>query len=275
MSVSLGGPSPVGRNSGVVYDVWRILPPEWSRKIVALRHALNLSQHDFAEKLNMSAMAVSRWERALLEPTARAYIRLGILSDDPLSWFFWQRAGLSTADIMRVLPAAEHRLSREKLDTLKVVHAGPREKAPKIKPTDFVAIPVLPVDVATLGERTEEVKDLDQLKPESLWAAPASWCPNPAKTISLRVKGNSMSPLILNGYLIAVDTSKTSREKLRGQIIVAWSKKTRQLVVSRLLSFDHTDALVSDHREYQSVSLAAESGWRIVGKVLWWAGKPN
>jgi transcriptional regulator with XRE-family HTH domain len=82
----------------------RIFPPEWSRKIVALRHALKLSQHDFAEKLNMSAMAVSRWERALLEPTARAYIRLGILADDPLSWFFWQRAGLSTADIMRVPP---------------------------------------------------------------------------------------------------------------------------------------------------------------------------
>jgi len=75
---------------------------------------------------------------------------------------------------MRVLPAAEHRLSREKLDLLKVVHAGPREKAPKIKPADFVAIPVLHVDVATLGERTEEVKDLDQLKPESLWAAPAA-----------------------------------------------------------------------------------------------------
>ena len=84
-----------------------------------------------------------------------------------------------------------------------------------------------------------------------------------------------MSPLILNGYLIAVDTSKSSREKLRGQIIVAWSKKTRQLVVSRLLRFDHTDALVSDQRDHESVSLVGESGWRIVGKVLWWAGKAN
>jgi transcriptional regulator with XRE-family HTH domain len=249
--------------------------PQWSLKIASLRHRLNLSQSALAKKLNMSAMAVSRWETAKLEPTARAYIRLGNLVDDPLSWFFWERAGLSTADIMRVLPAAQHRLSRERLDVLKVVHAGAGKKTAKVEPMDFVAISVLPVNAATLGERTQEVGDLDQLKPESLWAAPASWCPNPAKTISLRVKGNSMSPLILNGYLIAVDTSKSSREKLRGQIIVAWSKETRQLVVSRLLRFDHTDALVSDHRDHKSVSLAGESGWRIVGKVLWWAGKAN
>lgn len=249
--------------------------PEWSLKILALRRSLNLSQSDLAEKLDMSAMAVSRWERGKLEPTARAYLRLANLVDDPLSWFFWGRAGLNTADIMRVLPAAERRLRGGKFDVVKVVHAGAGRKTEKVKPTDFVAIPILPVDAATLGERTEEVSDIDQLKPESLWAAPASWCPNPTRTISLRVKGNSMSPLILDGYLIAVDTSKSSREKLRGQIVVAWSKKTRQLVVSRLIRFDHTDALVSDHREHQSVSLAAESGWRIVGKVLWWAGKPR
>ena len=37
----------------------------------------------------------------------------------------------------------------------------------------------------------EEVPDLDQLKPQALWAAPAEWCPNPERTISLGVKGNS------------------------------------------------------------------------------------
>jgi phage repressor protein C with HTH and peptisase S24 domain len=175
---------------------------------------------------------------------------------------------------MRVLPAAERRLSREKLDSLNVVHAGVGHKQLKPKSTDFVTVPVLPVKVAALGEHAEEVGDLEQLKPESLWAAPASWCPNPTRTISFRVKGNSMSPLILNGYLIAVDTSNSSPEKLRGQIVVAWSKKTRELVVSRLLRFEEIDALVSDNREHESVALVTESGWRIIGIVLWWVGKP-
>lgn len=81
-----------------------------------------------------------------------------------------------------------------------------------------------------------------------------------------------MSPLILDGYINAVDTSDVRREALVEQIVVA-SNVQRGLPVSRLIRFDHTDALVSDHREYESISLAPESEWRILGKVLWWIGK--
>ena len=81
-----------------------------------------------------------------------------------------------------------------------------------------------------------------------------------------------MSPLILDGYIIAVDTSEVRHDRLIGQIVVAQHSQ-RGLLVSRLIRFDHTDALVSDQREYESVSVAAESSWRIVGKVLWWTGR--
>jgi hypothetical protein len=85
-----------------------------------------------------------------------------------------------------------------------------------------------------------------------------------------------MAPLILDGYLIAVDTSEYGREKLIGKIVVASNKKTKQLVVSRLVKFDHhTEALVADQRENQSVLLANESEWNIVGKVLGWVGKAS
>jgi peptidase S24-like protein len=96
--------------------------------------------------------------------------------------------------------------------------------------------------------------------------------PNPASTVSLRVKGNSMSPLILDGYIIAVDTSDVSRDGLLGQIVVAWNIE-KGLLVSRLMRFDHTEVLVSDDRAYESVVLAADSRWRIVGRVLWWTGR--
>ena len=134
-----------------------------------------------------------------------------------------------------------------------------RSKASSLKPASFVAIPILPVRAATPGADGDEVPDLDQLKPEAIWAAPTEWCPNPAATISLRVVGNSMSPLILDGYIIAVDTSDISRDDLVGQIVVARNTEEKRLLVSRLIRFDHTDALVSDQREHQSVSLADES----------------
>jgi phage repressor protein C with HTH and peptisase S24 domain len=243
---------------------------DWSRKILAFRRALKLTQGELGRRLKTSAMAVSRWERGDAEPPADAYIRLGNLADDPLCWFFWGRAGLSTADVMRVLPTASRRLREGRIGTVQLVHAGTPSP---LKAETFVAIPILPVHAATPGENAEEVSDLDQLKPEALWAAPANWCPNPARTISLHVKGNSMSPLILDGYIIAVDTSDVPRDRLVGQIVVAWNSKDKRLLVSRLIRFDHVEALVSDQRGYESVSLADGSSWRIVGRVLWWAGK--
>ena len=244
--------------------------PDWSRKILAFRQALKLTQGELGKRLKTSAMAVSRWERGDAEPPADAYIRLGNIADDPLCWFFWERAGLSTADVMRVLPTASRRLRQGRIASVQVVHAG---AVGSLKPARFVAIPILPVRAATPGADGDEVSDLDQLKPEAIWAAPAEWCPNPAATISLRVVGNSMSPLILDGYVIAVDTSDMSRDDLVGQIVVAQNTKEKRLLVSRLIRFDHTEALVSDQRENQSVSLANGSSWRIIGKVLWWTGK--
>jgi hypothetical protein len=196
------------------------------------------------------------------------------MAGDPLCWIFWGRAGLRTADLIKVLPAARQRWRESKIPSVQLVHAG-AGVASSLKPGAFVAIPILPVHAATPGAEGDEVADLDQLKPEAMWAAPAEWCPNPATTISLRVKGNSMSPLILDGYIIAVDTSDASRDSLVGQIVVAWHAKNKRLLLSRLVRFDHTEALVSDHREYQSVLVGKGSHWRIVGRVLWWTGRPT
>jgi len=243
---------------------------EWSRKILTFRQTLKLTQSELGRRLKTSAMAVSRWERGDSEPPPDAYIRLGNIAGDPLCWFFWERAGLSTADVMRVLPAASRRLRQGRIATVQVVHAG---AVGSVKPETFVAIPILPVRAATPGADGGEVPDLDQLRPEAIWAAPATWCPNAALTISLQVVGNSMSPLILDGYLIAVDTSDVSRDALVGQIVVARNAKDKRLLVSRLIRFDHTEALVSDQRENESISLANGSSWRIIGRVLWWTGK--
>lgn len=86
--------------------------PEWSRKVLAFRQSLYLTQGELGKRLKTSAMAVSRWERGDSEPPADAYIRLGNIADDPLCWFFWGRAGLSTADVMRVLPTASRRFGQ-------------------------------------------------------------------------------------------------------------------------------------------------------------------
>jgi SOS-response transcriptional repressor LexA len=218
-------------------------------------------------------MAVSRWERGILKVPANIYIQLGNLAGDPLCWYFWGLTGLRTKDVMRVLPAAGKRLHDSRAAKVVVVHAGAGKILPP-KETDFVAIPLVPVQAGTLGVEDNNGFDLEQVQPDSMWAAPRDWCPNPNSTICLRVTGNSMSPSILDGYLVAVDTSEIDRDGLVGKLVVAHHFENG-LLVSRLKRFGHVEVLEADQREYEPVSLAPESGWRIVGKVLWWVGRAS
>jgi transcriptional regulator with XRE-family HTH domain len=242
----------------------------WAKRIFVLRHRLKMSQSELGEQMNSSAMAVSRWERGVQEPPANVYIQLGNLTGDPECWYFWGRAGLSNQDLMRVLPAVRSRLRKERVPTLQVVQAGAHGTLSKRKGS-LVAIPVLPVRVATHGGKGDLADTLDQVRPESMLAAPSDWCPNPAHTSCLQVHGRSMMPLIHDGYIIVIDTLQTDRQKLYGHIVIA-AHKEQGLIVSRLQRFDHTEVLVPENREYDSTEVSV-NGWRIIGKILWWIGR--
>jgi SOS-response transcriptional repressor LexA len=82
-----------------------------------------------------------------------------------------------------------------------------------------------------------------------------------------------MMPLLHDAYVIVVDTSQTNSRKLYGHIVVAGHKESG-LVVSRLQRFDHTEVLVPENREYQSIAISPPD-WRIVAKVLWWIGRAS
>jgi DNA-binding transcriptional regulator YiaG len=81
----------------------KLARPEWATRTEKLRERLNLTQTEFARLLDVSAMAISRWERGINEPPAEAYIQLGKMAGSPDCWFFWERAGLSKSDVKRAL----------------------------------------------------------------------------------------------------------------------------------------------------------------------------
>lgn len=97
---------------------------EWARRIITLRRRLQMSQSELGQQMNASAMAVSRWERGVQEPPANIYVQLGNITGDPECWYFWGRAGLSSDDLMRVLPAVRSRLRKNRMLKLEVVQAG-------------------------------------------------------------------------------------------------------------------------------------------------------
>jgi SOS-response transcriptional repressor LexA len=244
--------------------------PDWASMISRLRQRLGLSQTTFGQEVHSSAMGVSRWERGAQEPPSHSYIELGNLAGDPDCWFFWGRAGLRSEDLMRVLPKLRERFPQPRLQNFQFVHAGSTSMKPE--KSQLVAIPLLKVVAATNGEKGDNVPILHEAPIESIIAAPEEWCPNPTSTYSLRVRGNSMNPLIYDNYILVVDSSQTSRSKLDGKIVIAWHKDVG-LTVSRFRRYDHTEVLHSENREYGSVTLDRKNNWKIIAKVLWWIGR--
>ena len=243
--------------------------PDWAEQIGLLRRRLKLSQSRLGQQLQYSAMAISRWERGLQEPPADCYIKLGDLAGNPGCWYFWERAGLKSSDVIRALPIYKRLFPKSAFPDFDIVVAGSGGKSRSKKKSQLVAIPLLTVHEGALGEKGDDTLDLDKAPVENMIAAPAAWCPNPSSTSCLRVKGMSMSPLIHDGDILAVDYSQTSHSELDGKIVVAWHKD-RGLSVSRFKRYRGVEVLEAENRDYESVTLSSDRDWRIVGKILWW-----
>jgi SOS-response transcriptional repressor LexA/DNA-binding XRE family transcriptional regulator len=245
---------------------------DWAEKLHDLRRSLNLSQTAFGQRLRMSAMAISRWERGAQEPTAASYIDLGNLAGDPLCWYFWGRAGLRNEDLIRVLPNYRKRLGRHSVVNLRIVAAGSGNRKSTIP--QLVAVPLLKCVVASHGGNGDLSPTLQDAPVESAIAAPQEWCPNPPASACLRVTGHSMAPLINDGYILAVDSSQHDHAKLEGDIVIAWNKN-KGLTVSRLKRYGQTEVLQPENNDYEPVVLGGKDKWVILAKVLWWIGKAN
>src|ERR1700751_2214998 len=163
--------------------------PPWAKAIRALRLNLKVNQSDFGSRLGFSAMAVSRWERGAQEPPSHGYISLGNLAPESTCWYFWERAGLRTENVLRVVPTLEKITHSSKLQNFEIVNAGSGSKKTTAK-IKLVAVPLLGVAAASTQEQGDKLSLLSDAPVESMIAAPKDWCPNPAYTSCLRVRGN-------------------------------------------------------------------------------------
>lgn len=249
--------------------------PQWASAIFNLRQRLSLSQSEFGSRLHYSAMAVSRWETGKQEPTSRCFIQLGNMAGQPECWLFWARAGLKSSDLRQMIPGARADARTSSSAGFEIVHAGSgvKRKRPKGAPKlQLVAVPLLDVHAGTIGQAGGQFADFDSAVAEEIIAAPAFWCPNPKQTNCLRVRGTSMTPLINDGDIVAVDGSQTDPEDLNRKIVVAWHRQNG-LSLARFISADGVHLLESENRDYSPVSVDKDRKWQIVGKVLWWIRK--
>lgn len=241
--------------------------PEWAGQITTLRARLEINQAELARRVECSAMTISRWERGLLQPSAEHFIQLGNLGDKTESWFFWEMAGIQAAKMIRALDISRNQPPVE-AGNVEPARAG-AAAAPHRKLSPILSVPLLDAVVGAHGVPGDRRSSLRAIPVAEVLGAPAPWCPNPSYTSLLRVKGHSMEPLIRNGDILAVDSYQTDRGQLYGKVVIA-SHEQKGLCVSSLRRYESLDVLEGENREYDPVVLNKASGWRIVGRVLWW-----
>lgn len=244
---------------------------EWARKIIALRQYLGCSQGELGRRINCSAMTVSRWEGAHQAPTAEHYIQLGRVAGSPDCWFFWERAGLRTSDVLRTLPdRVRRKVTVTAAPPMDIAAAGPGMRNAVVDAPPMVSVPLLQVFVGTPGCLGDMRLSLDHVPATKVLGAPRDWCPNPMYTNLVRIKGHSMEPLIRDADIVAVDSFRTDRDELDGKIVLVASEE-KGLCVSHFRRYDSVDVLQPENqREYSQIVLKKGSGWEIIGQVLWW-----
>ena len=238
---------------------------EWAAQITCLRERLKINQAELARRMECSAMTVSRWERGLLQPSAAHFIQLGNLGNTTEAWFFWEKAGIGAAKMANALRGSSRLLVNPPLEGAHAGAAGAAgEKAPEL-----VGLRLLKAVIGSHGVAGDRRGNLSLIPASQIMGAPVTWCPNPHYTSLLRVRGHSMEPLIRNNDIVAVDSFQTERNELEDKIVVA-SNEEMGLCVSRLRRYENVDVLEGENREFEPVILSKTSGWRILGKVLWW-----
>ena len=230
----------------------RLARPEWAVQIERLRERLRLNQAGLARLLNVSPMAVSRWERAVNEPEAAYYIHMGTLSGDPDCWYFWQRAGLPASDLKRAL-----RKSRSS-----------RNPQAAVAELENQSVPLLGVKAGTTDAGDND-PNLESTPVVARVMAPSDWSENKQSVRCLSVTGDGMAPQIADGSIVAVDLSQFDPEKLNNVIVLAWHKDFG-LLIRRLKRFGAAEVLAADADRSEASTLTLDRNWRILGRVVWW-----
>lgn len=232
--------------------------PEWAHRIAKLRDSLRITQTSLAERLKVTPMSVSRWERGTQEPSSEILILLGNMSAEPDNWYFWRAAGLS--------PKA--------INDLKSQARGPQRlfpaAAPQHKPSRKSLVPISLLNVKVGADSTGSKQIAGEV--ESVLSAPRAWCPNPANTVCIHVISDTMAPAITEGSIVAVDTSQTGVEALRNTYVIA-QHASSGIFIGRLSSINGALALLPENTRYPSIPFT--NGWSIAGKVLWWISFPK
>jgi SOS-response transcriptional repressor LexA len=148
---------------------------------------------------------------------------------------------------------------------------------PLTRPLDL-EIPVDPVSIKVLNDAAAagEPRLLNPHDVRDLLVVTRKMCPHPERTLCIPISGDSMSPVLEDGYLVVVDTAQADHSKLCNQMVAARDPEGG-VTIKWLRKIGRDELLVAQHTStrYQPIILNREPGWEVIGRVLWWIGRPK
>lgn len=252
--------------------------PDWPSRIRDLRRILNLSQDQLARRLEVTKKTVAEWEQGRQPPSPERFLQLARLAaPGPLRhWFIRNALERIGADPHLVLEALlrEGRHSAQPaplpLPELRVVApADWSERLRALESLDFYAPVPLLKDAAAAGS-ARAIADADI---EGFVLVHYSMCPNPVNFACVRVRGDSMTPILHDGAIVAVDHTQRDPHVLHQSMVAAHYEEG---VTVKWLE-RHPDGkllLVPENKNHPTLVLPRSLENPIIGLVSWYWNRP-
>lgn len=208
-------------------------------KIKELRAHLGFKQRDLAQAIGVSQGAVGQWEIGRSAPDAKHLLKMAeIAGADDRAWLR-EAAGVKDA-----------------------------------KSSDDVSHAFVPLlrDAAAAGTpRAIDEREIQERLPVAKHLVPRN-----GKVVAVKVSGDSMEPIILDGYTVFIDTSERDPDKLNGWMVAARDDGAG-VTIKWLRLQDNEWMLIPQHtsEEHPIRAMKEHGDWSIVGKVLFWIGMPK
>lgn len=247
--------------------------PAWAAQILALRKRLGMSQQVFAETLRTSQSNVAKWETGRYRPAPEQFMSLAALAEgsvDSLAFmlhggvperFFTEHGpeGMIPTAIAeaRIHEAEERRVGElAAAGTLTTMEGSTR------------LVPLLRDAAAAGTPRAVNETEVDRLIP-----IPQDWLPHGGNLYAMKVRGDSMDPILLDGHIVIIDTSQNDPASLINEMVAADDDG----VTIKWLREDEGDFMLLPNRvsvRHPIRRLRPGGNVRIVGRVVKWIGEP-
>jgi SOS-response transcriptional repressor LexA len=214
--------------------------------IKQVRKSIGLTQIEFAKSIGTQQGVLTNWETGKYAPSSEGLVKIAALTEDKS-------------------------LKRQLLEAsgLAAFVSRPEPKSPT------TGYPTLSIRLLRDSAAAGTPRMVDEREVERLLVLPKFMFPNAAgEIVAIRVKGDSMEPMILPGSIVFLDVSQREAKKLAGSMVAA--RVDGGVTIKFLRKSRGTYLLVPYHisPRHDVTPLSDLAGDAIIGRVLTWISEP-